>query len=118
MKSTKRPVNSHQSYHAHIYFDTASKAVVQRLRDGSAELFGLQVGRMHERLLGPHPCWSCQVNFTADDFERYIPWLDANRQGLTILIHGRTGNAVEDHTDSAYWLGEEVPLNLDFFKRA
>lgn len=30
-----------------------------------------------------------------------LAWLEANRGGLTILVHGLTGNDLEDHTTHA-----------------
>ena len=113
---TKRPVNSHKAYHAHIYFDKETTLAAKEVCDASGHLFGLKVGRFHEKLVGPHPCWSCQVTFGTKDFERYISWLDKNRKGLTVLVHALTGNDLKDHTDFAYWLGEAVELNLQSFK--
>ena len=115
MKETKRPVNLHKAYHAHIYFDEASKLLAKELCEQSGELFNLRVGRFHEKLVGPHPCWSCQITFGTKDFDRYISWLEENRQGLTIFIHALTGDDLKDHTDFAYWLGEEIKLNLELF---
>lgn len=116
MTTPQRPVNSHTAYHAHIYFDEQSKALARRLCDASASEFGLKVGRFHEKLVGPHPCWSCQVTLGTRDFDRYIAWLEKNRQQLTVFIHPLTGDDVRDHTEFAYWLGDEVALNLDIFK--
>jgi len=98
MKETKRPVNIHKT-----------------VCDASGELFGLQVGRFHEKLVGPHTKWSCQIIFGAKDFDRYIAWLDKNRQGLTVFVHGVTGDDFKDHTDFAYWLGKEFRLSLEMF---
>ncbi|HSW17592.1 MAG TPA: DOPA 4,5-dioxygenase family protein [Ramlibacter sp.] len=46
-----------------------------------------------------------------------IPWLDEHRQGLDVFVHGLSGNALEDHTTHAYWLGKEWPLDLSRFMR-
>ena len=118
MSEPKKPVNRHENYHAHIYFDESSKQEAKALCDGSADKFGLEVGRFHEKLVGPHPCWSCQVKFSKVDFADYIAWLDANRGKLTVFVHGLTGDDLKDHTDYAYWLGQEVELNLGMFKNA
>ena len=29
----------------------------------------MNVGRVHEKLVGPHPQWSCQLSFLAADFD-------------------------------------------------
>lgn len=118
MSEPQRPVNSHKAYHAHIYFDEQTKAHARALCDTTAERFGLKVGRFHEKLVGPHPCWSCQVTLGARDFDSYIAWLDENRAGLTIFVHPLTGDDIKDHTDYAYWLGDAVELNLAIFDDA
>jgi DOPA 4,5-dioxygenase len=115
MKEAKRPINVHKAYHAHIYFDEDTKAAAKTLCDASAEKHDLRVGRFHEKLVGPHPRWSCQVTFGSKDFDNYITWLDANREDLTVFVHALTGDDLKDHTDFAYWLGLEVELNLGFF---
>ena len=115
MADPKRPVNLHKAYHAHIYFNEETKNFAKTLCDASSEQFKLKVGRFHERLVGPHPCWSCQISFGAKDFDRYIAWLEANRDTLTILVHALSGDHLRDHTEFAYWLGDEVKLDLTIF---
>ena len=114
----KRPINLHAAYHAHIYFNEETKAFAKTLCDASASTFNLNVGRFHEKLVGPHPSWSCQITFGTKDFDRYVTWLDENRENLTIFIHALTGDNLKDHTDFAYWLGQAVELNLGMFKSA
>ncbi|MFA7553532.1 MAG: DOPA 4,5-dioxygenase family protein [Spongiibacteraceae bacterium] len=117
MDATKRPVNKHKAYHAHVYFDRDSLQFASGLCAQASELFGLQVGRVHQRLVGPHPRWSCQISFASKHFADFIAWLDNHRNGLTILVHGLTGDDLQDHTEYAYWLGKELELNLALFKR-
>jgi aromatic ring-cleaving dioxygenase len=74
------------------------------------------VGRVHERLVGPHPHWSCQLAFDAAEFDQVIGWLDANRDGLDVFVHGVTGDDFADHTAHAMWLGEESALDLRMFR--
>lgn len=116
MKEVKRPVNNHKAYHAHVYFDEHTKELARKLCDASAEIHGLNVGRFHEKLVGPHPCWSCQIIFGAKDFDTYISWLEAHREGLTVFVHPLTGDDLKDHTEYAYWLGRDVELNLQAFE--
>ena len=115
MDTTKRPINSHKAYHAHIYFSGKTKVIARRLYDLIAEKFNLQIGSFIEKAVGPHPCWSYQVIFGQKDFDSFISWLDENREELTVLVHALTGNNMKDHTDYAYWLGQEVELNLGVF---
>ena len=117
MNEVRRPINLHRAYHAHVYFDQDSKEVARDLCAKVGRLFDLSIGRFHEKLVGPHPMWSCQITFSEDHFDDFIPWLDANREGLTIFVHGLTGNDWQDHTDYAYWLGQSVELNLAVFKQ-
>jgi aromatic ring-cleaving dioxygenase len=116
MTKNKRPVNVHKAYHAHIYFGEDSKVLAKTLCEISADKFGLNVGRFHEKTIGPHLQWSCQVIFGTKDFDRYITWLDSNRENLTVFVHALTGDDLKDHTEFAYWLGEEVALKLDIFE--
>ena len=113
----QRPRNLHSKYHAHVYFDADSVEQARELCQTAAARFGVTMGRVHEKLVGPHPHWSCQLAFDSSQFDALIPWLDANRGGLNILVHGQTGNSLEDHTTHASWLGEPSELNLDMFRR-
>lgn len=116
MRATKRPINLHKAYHAHVYFDDTTKTGARKLCDKVSEKFNLKVGNFLEKPIGPHPCGSCQIIFGTKDFEIFIPWLDENRKDLTVLVHGITGDNLKDHTDFAYWLGQAVDLNLAIFK--
>ena len=109
----KPPVNIHKVYHAHVYFDQATLAFATELCEQAGMQFGLKVGRVHQQNVGPHTRWSCQILFTSRDFDAFIPWLDANRGDLSVLVHGVTGDDIQDHTDYAYWLGEAVEINLE-----
>ncbi|WP_298444348.1 DOPA 4,5-dioxygenase family protein [uncultured Ferrimonas sp.] len=118
MNSIKRPINRHQIYHAHVYFEQETLAQAQQLCAQAGEQFGLRVGRVHQRPIGPHTMWSCQIVFDNKEFESLIPWLDAHRNGLSVLVHGLTGDDLQDHTEHAYWLGEQVILDLSEFVMA
>lgn len=111
----KRPVNHHNRYHAHVYFDETSVERASTLCAEAGKRFGVKVGRVHQKLVGPHPRWSCQLAFDRAQFDRLIPWLESNRDGLTILVHALTGNDLADHTEHATWLGDAVPLALSVF---
>jgi DOPA 4,5-dioxygenase len=115
MTSIKRPINDHNYYHAHVYFDADTLSTATALCQTAGDKFRLKVGRVHQKPVGPHTMWSCQILFKNTDFERLIPWLDAERKGLSILVHADTGDDLADHTRFAYWLGEEVALDLRGF---
>ncbi|WP_372657245.1 DOPA 4,5-dioxygenase family protein [Hydrogenophaga sp.] len=118
MPTIKRPVNVHKAYHAHVYFDADTLDLAVRLCEQAGQQFAVQVGRVHQKLVGPHPRWSCQLAFSHHQFDALVPWLDEHRQGLTVFVHGLTGDDLKDHTDYAYWLGESAVLDLSVFDRA
>lgn len=112
----KPPVNVHRSYHAHVYFEQETLAFATTLCQQAGDLFNVPVGRVHEKLVGPHPKWSCQISFGRQHFEQIIPWLNEHRAGLTVFVHGLTGDDLKDHTEYAYWLGDSIALDLSIFK--
>lgn len=116
MTAIASPENRYRTYHAHVYFNAETVEQAESLCSQAGATLGIAVGRIHRKLVGPHPHWSCQLSFTADQFDRVIPWLEHHRQGLDILVHGVTGDDLADHTDHAMWLGTPQPLLLDLFK--
>ena len=112
---TQRPRNDFARYHAHVYFDESSTEQARELCQTAATLFGVKMGRVHQKLVGPHPHWSCQLAFDSTQFDTLIPWLETHRAGLNILVHAETGNNLEDHTTNATWLGDPAKLNLSVF---
>jgi len=101
-----------RGYHAHIYYDAHTLAQARSLCEEAARRFALQMGRMHERPVGPHPDWSCQLSFGHDAFADVVPWLALNRNGLVVFLHPLTGDDLADHRDHAIWMGAVRPLNL------
>ena len=102
-------------YHAHVYYDAASKPAAAALRLAVARTFDVIVGAWHDQPVGPHPRWSYQLAFEPRLFGDVIPWLAVNRNGLTVFIHPETGDALADHRDHALWMGEMLELNLGLF---
>src|SRR5215470_195508 len=104
-------------WHAHVYFDPASRDAAWALRERIEKAFDIQMGRFHEKPVGPHPRFSYQVHFKNEQLAPLVSWLTLNRGGLTVLVHPNTGEDLEDHRDRAMWLGEQVPLILDVLKK-
>ena len=112
MTSVQRPVNNYKAYHAHVYFDQSTLASARALCTQAGKLFSLKVGRIHQQTIGPHTSWSCQITFGAKYFDTLIPWLDKNRNGLSVLVHPITGNDVLDHLDYTAWLGDPIEIDM------
>lgn len=113
----RRPENLYPQYHAHLYFGPDTVAQVRRIAEDAGRELLVVVGRVHQRLVGPHPQWSCQIAFDAAEFDEVIAWLEAHRDGLDVFVHGVTGDDYQDHTAHAMWLGNEWPLDLRMFRR-
>ncbi|WP_051938051.1 DOPA 4,5-dioxygenase family protein [Ghiorsea bivora] len=104
------------NYHAHIYYNESTFEQASKLCDEVGVLFDVPVGFKHQQPVGPHPMWSCQISLTAEKFAEVVPWLMLNRKGLTVFIHGNTGDDLKDHTEHTMWMGSIESLNLDIFK--
>ena len=115
MSSAPNDPSAIRAYHAHVYFDASSLAQARVLCETAAQRFGLAMGRVHEKPVGPHPDWSCQLAFPPERFASVVPWLALNRNGLVILVHPETGDDLADHRDHAIWLGASRPLDLRLF---
>lgn len=105
-------------YHAHVYFDEETVEQAEAVCKAAAQNFSVEMGRMHQKPIGPHPMWSCQLAFKPEVFGQVIPWLALNRQGLTVFIHPDTGDDLGDHRDRAMWMGTMEKLNLEIFDGA
>jgi aromatic ring-cleaving dioxygenase len=117
VRMIKRPENVYEKYHAHVYFDQDTLDAATKICTRAGGLFGVTVGRVHQKNVGPHPRWSCQLSFDASQFDDLIAFLEDNRDGMTVLVHALTGNDLDDHTVHAAWLGEPVDLNLAMFQK-
>jgi DOPA 4,5-dioxygenase len=105
-------------YHAHVYFDASTLEKARRICEACRDAFGVVMGRVHEKPVGPHPDWSCQLLVPHEKFADVTSWLMLNRDGLVVLVHPETGNDLKDHTDHAMWMGAVRPLDVSIFKSA
>jgi aromatic ring-cleaving dioxygenase len=106
-------IDAIKGYHAHVYYDAASKAAAGALRDAVEKAFAVELGRWHDAPVGPHPCGSYQIAFAPELFATLVPWLALHRGELTVFVHPDTGRALADHSAHVIWLGESRALNLD-----
>lgn len=106
-------------YHAHIYFhDAEERARALALRSWIAERFPVQLGRVHDVLVGPHTAPMYQVAFEVSVFPQLVPWLMLNRSALSVLVHPDTGRALDDHLVHALWLGRALPVRAEVLTNA
>lgn len=98
-----------KDYHAHVYYDPATREAAARVRVGLAA-FNVQLGSWHDEPVGPHPKSMYQVLFAPEEFARVVPWLMLNRERLTVLVHPSTGDSYGDHLERSLWLGEVLKL--------
>lgn len=103
-----------QSWHAHVYFEATTRDAAWAFRDVVTNHFGdrIEMGRFHERPVGPHPQWSYQIAFGPDAFAEVVGWLALNHGVLDVFTHPNTDDELRDHRDSAIWLGRSYQLNL------
>lgn len=106
------------TYHAHVYFGPDTVARARRLCETARDRFGVVMGRMHERPVGPHPDWSCQLLVEHDRLADVLRFLALERDGLVVLVHPETGDELRDHRDHAIWMGTVRPLDLSIFTKA
>ena len=106
------PPEAITGWHAHVYFDAASRAAAVRLREGIAQAFPDAVlGRWHEGPVGPHPQAMYQVAFGTALFPALVPFLALNREGLAVLVHPETGRQKADHLHHAMWMRAVLALD-------
>lgn len=110
-----RPISSIQSFHAHIYYSRENVEEARSFRELVGATFGIPLGHLYERPVGPHLAWSCQLTIPKERFGEIVPWLALNRGTLDFFIHPETGNDLLDHSEHIMWLGKSYPLNLSIF---
>ena len=111
---TFRTASEIRGYHAHVYYQAATRDVAQRLHAELGARFVGTLGRMHDVPVGPHSVPMFQFAFESDELVRIVPWLMLNRGDLSVMIHPRTGDEVADHMTNPMWLGAPLAVNVEF----
>jgi aromatic ring-cleaving dioxygenase len=103
-------------YHAHIYYDLDDRGTAERLHQEFSKSKGLGdlanlllVGEMRDENVGPHPKPQFELHFLEDALPGVLPPIKAS--GLTAVVHPLTDDDLADHTSSALWIGEPLPLD-------
>ena len=87
MNDQSRAPTRVNGYHAHVYYDTETKPIAERLAEAIGRQFTVKFGGFHDGPVGPHPVANLQIIFTTAEFANVVPWLMLNREGLDVLIH-------------------------------
>ena len=106
-----------EGYHAHIYYDAASRPAAEKLAEAIGGKFARRFGGFFDKPVGPHPIGNLQIIFGTAEFADFVPWLMLNRGDLDILIHPLTDDSHRDHSRYALWLGTPVALRLEAMER-
>jgi aromatic ring-cleaving dioxygenase len=110
MQDAPKDIAAIGDYHAHVYYNTASKDRAATLRQWVEERFPVRMGSWHDEPVGPHVQAMYQIAFTPDLLPTLVPFLMLNRMGLTILLHPQSGRPRDDHTLDAVWMGQVLPV--------
>ena len=118
MTDAPKDVAAIKDYHAHVYYDPASKARAATLRGWVEEQFPgrMRMGSWHDEPVGPHVQAMYQIAFPPDLLPTLVPFLMLNRMGLTILLHPQSGRPRDDHTLNAAWMGEVLLVKTEVLR--
>ena len=98
-------------YHAHVYYDpSSSRPAAEKLAEAASQKFAVRIGGFFDEPDGPHPVANLQIIFAPAEFARVVPWLMLNRNGLDVLVHPLTDDALRDHDSDGLWLGTQLKL--------
>ena len=106
-----------KGYHAHVYYDPATRPIAEKLRETLLSSFTVEPGGFSDEPRGPHPIAQFSVIFETGEFQKIVPWLMLNHEGLDVLVHPLTESNYDDHSKNAMWLGTPVPLRLEVLRR-
>ena len=105
-----------KGYHAHVYYNADTRKIAEDLRDTIIGKFAVEPGALSDEPRGPHPISQFNVIFQTDEFQKIVPWLMLNHEGLDVLIHPLTASSYDDHSKNALWIGTPVPMRLDILR--
>lgn len=105
-----------EKYHFHIYFESSELEDVQEIVNDLREMDNVDVGRIRDVPVGPHPVGSCQITVQRKDYTSMTEWFLIHRNRFSIFVHALSGDDLKDHTDYVVWIGDSHKLNLDFFR--
>ena len=106
--------NAVQEFHAHVYYDMATRGSASAMRDRMVGMAGsrLKVYTLSDGPRGPHVMPMFGVDIPRSDLPEVLSYLMMHHGPHAVLIHPVTDDELKDHTHHALWLGERQPLNL------
>lgn len=107
-----------RGFHAHVYFEPTTRATAEQVYAALAQCFGVKLGALHGQPVGPHPKPMFQVTLAPEQFATVVPWLMVHRSGLSVLVHPTTDDDVADHDTHPLWMGEALPIDVDFIRNS
>lgn len=113
MTETPKDIASIDDYHAHVYYDPASKDRAALLRQWVEARFAARMGSWHDEPVGPHVQAMYQIAFKPELLPTLVPFLMLNRMGLTVLVHPQSGRPRDDHTLHAMWMGQVLRVKTE-----
>jgi len=105
-----------KGYHAHVYYNADTRKIAEDLRETIIGKFTVEPGGFSDEPRGPHPISQFNVVFQTEEFQKIVPWLMLNHEGLDVLIHPLTESSYDDHSKNALWIGTPVPMRLDILQ--
>src|SRR5260221_5518504 len=85
-------------YHAHLYYDAASRDDAAAIRTRIAAQFPrARLGNWHDGPVGPHPGRMYQVALAVEEFSPFLPLLMLNRRHHYLLLHPLTRDDYIEH---------------------
>lgn len=104
------------NYHAHVYYDLENTSTAQQvLSAAQLETEVMRVFGLVPRKVGPHAKPMFEIHFQQQNKHMVLKWLEQHRAGLSVLIHQDSGDDLLDHTQNVLWLGQELPIDFEFF---
>ena len=104
-------------YHFHLYYEIKDITLAAELRTKFSQDFDVEVGRLWNRPVGPHPVGSCQVKVPIELFEKVSAWFLKKRNGVDLFIHPISRDDIAYHKYKIMWIGKSYKLNTEFFNK-
>ncbi len=107
-----------EDFHAHVYFDDASRSTIELVQNGLRQRFNdrIRVSTLREKPIGPHPLPMFEVIIPQEEYDAVRQWLAKNRQNHVVLMHPVMENDLIAHQEFAEWLGAELELDYSVLR--